>query len=414
MKKNISCRKEIIINAIYLLLVQGWGYLIPFLIIPLLISRVGMNGFGIITYITAIVAIFKVAVCYGFDKTAVIDISSNRNDNEFVSNVFSEVIASRLFLIIAGFPIYLTIIYLVPISREHLFISISMYLLVVGEGMIPQWYYQAIGELKYLSLSRVLQKTIYSLCIYFMVTSSNELYLIPLIDGISLLLLSVIFILTPIVKSNINLKLVSFKKITKQLKNSFDVFYSNSLSILQLSINTITLGFLCGNEIVGVYSIAEKIYTAIRGLYIPIAQSILPRAADAYQKDNKRYDSIIFNSIKFYIATSFIAFVFLNLFGSEIIALISKNSEFNSDIYASLSIMSIAIFTSVIGITSMRLVIADNRKEIIKIATIATLLTIILSYPLIYLYQNVGAALCFLFVQIYILVAQVLAYKGKR
>ncbi|MBS9950504.1 oligosaccharide flippase family protein [Vibrio alginolyticus] len=414
MKKNESNLNSIITSSFYLLIVQGWGYLIPFLIIPLLISRLEMGGFGVIALLLSIVAIFKVAVSYGFDKTAVIDISSNRDNNVRLSQIFSEVLTTRICLILLSFPIYLLIILLMPVTREHIFVSLLMYLVVAAEGIIPQWYYQGIGDLRSLSISRVLQKTTYGTIIYFWVLSPNDLYLIPIIDGLTLVILSLVFLIKPIYRNEIKLTRVTRKGISIQLKRSFDVFISNVFSIIQISTNTIVLGYVCGNDIVGMYAIAEKIYTAIRGLFIPITQAILPRAAKAYYKDKMEYNRIIISSTISYILLSIIGVLFITIYGDSIISVVSKNEDYNNKINDILSLMSIAMLTSVIGISSMKLIVEEKRLEIIKISVSATLINLIIIYPLVNHYQYTGAVLCFIFTQIYILLAQVFASRKKN
>lgn len=400
--------RTIIKNSAYLMAVQGWGYLIPLLIIPLLISRLGMDGFGVIALLGAVVGVFKVFVNYGFDKTAVIDVSNNYTNKVRLSVIFSEIITSRVLLIIIGFPFYFLIVFIIPVTNEHLKVSIMMYVIVLSEGLIPQWFYQGISDLKYISLARVFQKTMYGILIFFIVLSPDDLYIIPLIDGITLFLVSLFFLIKSIIHYEIDFKLSSINAVINQLKRSFDVFYSNLLSIIQLSINTIVLGVVSGNEIVAVYSIAEKIYTAIRGLFIPINQAILPRAAIAYSHDKPRYNQMLKISMKIYLIISILGFFGIYIYGIDVINLLSKNSVYNNQIEEVLSIISLAMPTSIIGILSMKLIISGKRKEIIKIATIATLLNILFIYPLVFFYQHNGAALCFILVQFYILTSQAL------
>lgn len=392
--------------------VQGWGYLIPLLIIPLLISRLGMTGFGIIAFLAAVVGMFKVFVNYGFDKTAVIDVSNNHTNKSLLSEIFSEVLTSRISLIIIGFPFYFLIVAIIPLTNEYMAVSIMMYLIVIGEGLIPQWFFQGISDLKYISLARVLQKTMYGVLIFFLIESPDDLFIIPLIDGITLFIVSIFFLTKAIVGYEINFKLSSIKTVVSQLKKSFDVFYANLLSIIQLSINTIVLGIVCGNEVVAIYSIAEKLYTAIRGLFMPINQAILPRAAIAYTQDKGGYNNLIRNSMKIYLLISTFGFFGIYIFGSNIISFVSKDSVYNNQIEAALSILSLAMPTAIIGLLSMKLIIAGKRKEIIKIATVATLLNLIFIYPLVLFYKHNGAALCFLLVQFYTLAIQ--AFENRK
>jgi len=70
--------------------------------------------------------------------------------------------------------------------------------------------------------------------------------------------------------------IVSFKSIESQLRNGWPIFFSNLAGYGSLNINLVILGLIAPPNLLGFYSIAERIYLAVRSLPVVIYQTVFP------------------------------------------------------------------------------------------------------------------------------------------
>ena len=150
------------------------------------------------------------------------------------------------------------------------------YLIVFGDLLFPLWFFQGIENMKMITYLQISYKTIFVLLVLIFVNNKDDFLLVPLLDSVGAILIG--FFSIYYIKQKYHLKFIFIKYdlIYKELKDGWHIFLSRITVILYTSINTFVLGLLTNNELVGIYSIAEKIYMAIRGLLNPFVKAIFP------------------------------------------------------------------------------------------------------------------------------------------
>ena len=83
-----SYSKRLVSNFIALGIVQGTNFLLPIIVIPFVISRIGTDGFGAVSVVQVIMMFFTNVSDYGFNLTATRDVSINREKNDLLSKNF--------------------------------------------------------------------------------------------------------------------------------------------------------------------------------------------------------------------------------------------------------------------------------------------------------------------------------------
>ena len=170
------------------------------------------------------------------------------------------------------------------------------------------------------------------------------------------------------------------------------------------SLNTFVLGILTNNESVGYYSIAEKIYMAIRGLFTPIVQALFPFLSKKYLDDKTQYYKIIKKiSISYFLILILLTFV-VNIFSIDIINLITGKVVIES--VEVLKILSLSLIFGIGSLYSSFLVIKAEGKVLSKITFLSMLINVILVYPSISIFGIYGLAYQFVIVQFFQAVLQ--------
>lgn len=390
--------KSIINNIFSLLILQGSKYVIPIILLPYLIRTLGIETFGLLAFITATINILRGISSYGFDFSATKQISLERDNKEKISEIFSSIIFAKLLISILSFLMMCLMCFFIDKVQENFILFIFGFLIIFGEAIFPTWFFQGIEKMKIITYLTIIYKSIFMFLVILTVKNSNDLYLVLLLDSIGSILIGIYSLYFVKKYYKINIFLPKSNQIYFQLKNGWHIFLSRITVILYSTFNTFLLGILSTNEIVGFYSIAEKIYMAIRGLLNPIVQAFFPFLAKKFKESEIIYLSIV---KKLLVIVSFLLLVFsitTYYFSSDIILLISGKYIVESQNI--LQIFSISLFFALGSFFSIFLIIKSKEKELSKITFISMFINLIFVYPVIYFFNIEGLAYLFLIIQI--------------
>ena len=399
MSKNI-----IVKNTISLLILQGSLYIVPLIILPYLVRVLGIETFGLLAFATATISFFRGVVEYGFNLSATKEIADNKNNAEKISELFSSVLISKFLLSIFCLLILSILVISFDIFLRNWELFFISFLIIFGDLLFPLWFFQGIENMKMITYLQITYKAIFVLLVLLFVNSKDDFLLVPLIDSLGAVIIG--FFSIYYIKQKYNLKFVLVKQniIFKQLKDGWHIFLSRITVILYTSLNTFVLGLMTNNELVGIYSIAEKIYMAIRGLLNPFVQAIFPYLVRKY-KENKIEYLITSKRISIGYAITLIVFsIGTYIFSDYLFYLIS--GKYNIDGQEILKIFAISIIFAIGPLFSNLLIIKGRSKILTKITFICMLVNLIFIYPLIYKFNIYGLTYLFLTVQFVQLILQ--------
>ncbi|MGF1788257.1 oligosaccharide flippase family protein, partial [Photobacterium swingsii] len=286
--------KKVINNFLSLSILQALNYVLPLITLPYLIQVLGVDKFGLVTFSASLALYFNVIADYGYKLTAPRDIAQNRNCLDTINEIVSVVLVSKLILLVFGFIVYFIIVF----SVESFWIESKIYMLsflvVVSQSMIPVWFFQGMEDMKYVTVINVITKAIFLILVFLFIKSEGDVYLLPLFTAVGFILTS----LFCFYKMKVKYKYIFIKPTLTGLKNSFTngfhIFVGNASTSLYTNTNIFLLGVLTTTSVVGYYSVAEKIVSAIAGLFIPLNQALYPYLSKKYIFDNKSFSPIIY------------------------------------------------------------------------------------------------------------------------
>jgi PST family polysaccharide transporter len=79
-------------NFLSLTALQGINYLVPLITFPYLVRVLGVDQFGLFSFIMAIILYAEIITDYGFDLSATKHIALERDNPQKVNEIFSSVI----------------------------------------------------------------------------------------------------------------------------------------------------------------------------------------------------------------------------------------------------------------------------------------------------------------------------------
>ena len=391
-------------NFGYLSLLQIAGYIFPLITMPYLARVIGVEGFGKIAFASAIVVWFQTVADWGFNYTATRDVAKNRDDKEKVSEIFSNVLWARCLLMILSFLLLVLVIYIVPTLRENYAVILVTFLLVPGHIMFPDWFFQAMERMKYITILNLLSKLLFTILVFVFIKEKNDFILQPLFTSLGFLLSGMIAMYIILSKWKVKLKWPSSKKIFKTIKESTDVFINNIMPNLYNSFSVMLLGFYGGPVSNGLLDAGSKFVNISQQFMTVISRTFFPFLSRRIDKHNS------FAILNILIAVIFSCLLFIF---APIVIKLFFTEDFISAITV-LRIMSISVLflslSSVYGTNYM--IIQGFEKQLRNITFFSSLIGFIISFPLIYFFDYIGAAITIVVTRG--ILGLSITYKAKR
>lgn len=271
-------RNKLSLNFIYISLSQIVNYVFPLLTFPYLVKVLGLNGFGLYTFATSFVGYFQLIVDYGFNIIGIKKIAEGKKTTRVNTEVYSSIFFTRMILMLICFILFLTIVLLFSEFRKEFYLYIFSFCTIFTQILIPFWFYQAVEEMKFISIINTISKIISTVLIFFLVKSPDDVEIIPLLYTFSTIVVGVLSY--KIIKSKfhvvIDFRYLNIRNIRKYLIDGWHFFVSN----ISISLYTNTLIFALGlfgtKEQVAYFSIPNKIVGILRMAFEPITQTLFP------------------------------------------------------------------------------------------------------------------------------------------
>ena len=394
--------KRLLSNFISLFTLQGLNYILPLITLPYLVRVLGVEIFGLLAFATATVTYFNILTDYGFNLTATKKIALYRENKDKVVEIFSAVMSVKILLMIVSFLLLTLLVFSVAKFTSHWELYLLSFGAVIGQVFFPVWFFQGMEKMKYITYLNILAKVIFTVAIFFFVQSKEDAYVVPLLTSLGALI-SGFFSLIIIKKQfKVSFKFQKLSTLNFYRKEAHHIFISN-IAISLYTVSTVfILGLLTNNSIVGVYSAADKLIQAVKGLMGPVSQTIYPFIS---RKVNESAEACL-NFIRYILFSVGLVFGLLSLFiffFADMLILLLLGEQYSESIEI-LRIMSVLpcliALSNVFGIQTM--VVFSRNKPFTLILVLGSILSFILSFILVPTYQAVGSAYSVVIVETFI------------
>lgn len=379
--------KTLATNFGYLSLLQLASYFFPLITMPYLARTIGAEGFGKIAFAHAIMVWFTTIADWGFNFTATRDVAKNRDDKDKVSEIFSNVLWARLFLTLLSFVALSLLVYFIPKLRENADVIFVTFLLIPGHIMFPDWFFQAIERMKYITILNLLSKTFFTIAVFIFVKEKSDYVIQPLLSSCGFLISGLIAMYFILVKWKYKLRRPSLKQIINAIKGSTDVFINNIMPTFYNAFSTVLLGFVGGDIATGILDAGKKVVAICEHILLVLSRTFFPFLA---RRGDKHH---VYEKISLAISSSMAICLFIF---APLIINILFTPEFKEAVVV-LRIISISILSySMKNVYSFNyMILRGYEKQSRNIMIICSLIGFILSFPLVYMFSYIGASIVY-------------------
>lgn len=377
-------------NFISLSALKLVGYVFPLITLPYLARVIGVEKFGEIAFAAAIIIYFQTIVDFGFNYTAVRDIARCRDDLSSVSRIFSSIMFCRVILMLISFAIMMLCIYIIPSFYENRIILLLTFLYIPGYLLVPEWFFQAMEQMNYITLMNLLSKSLFTILVFIIIKEKNDYLYQPVLTALGYFVSGIISVALIIRKFKIKFIIPSFREILITIKGSWNMFISLFLPNLYTNFSVILLRSYGGVVATGLYSSGYKFIDLVDQLSMVLSRTFYPYLARRLDK-HAMY-------VKISGAISVLASLFL-FFGADLLTKIFYTNEFAESAIV-VKIMAICpFFLFLMNTYGPNYLVLVNKENILRnIILFCSLGGFILSWIIVTNYSYKGVAITIAFV----------------
>lgn len=377
--------KVLISNFMYLSLLQVAGYVFPLITFPYLARTIGVERFGEIAFALAILSYFQTVVDYGFNFTATRDVAQNRNNTVIVSQIFSNVLWARCFLLFVMLLPFVVIVF----SIEKLFLMkkllFATFLLLPGHILFPQWLFQGLEKMKYITILNVISKLIFTIAVFLVIKKESDYMYQPILTSLGFIVSGIISFYIIVVRWRIKILAPNYKQIRDTIKKSTDVFINQLFPNLYNSFSILLLGIFGGQYANGIFDAGSKLANVVIQFFSVISRVFFP----FFSRDRCQHKMYA----KYCMLLAGVVALVLFIMAPWLIRVF-----FTEEFMSSVPVLRIVVFSIFFLVMSdvfgTNYLIVSGHDKIIRNITIGvSLIGFIIAVPLVYFYSYIGAAM---------------------
>ncbi|KJN47969.1 RfbX protein [Enterobacter hormaechei subsp. steigerwaltii] len=348
--------KKLLKNIASLGLMQVVNYVLPILIMPFLVVKIGISNVGLLATFTAIAAYMQIVIDYGFNLSATRDIAKDGYTNERASVVTSSVLTIKLFFSLLFIILSLLALELIPEWRVYTLPFMITVGIAVFQSMFPVWHFQAAEKMHFITACNSIPKLVSAGMVFIFVATPNDAWKVQACFMAGAVVSFIVSMIVLYVKFDFKID-VSVSQCRRQLQDGFSIFVARAASGLYKNFNVLILGLFAGTAAVGAYSIAERILRSAQMVQNVVGDTLYPSFARGFTGDKgffrRSAERYRWHIISFYAVASVSIFLLSGLIGE----LIGRTSA--EEVSSCLRIMSAAFFfgglnyvCAILGLTS--------------------------------------------------------------
>lgn len=377
--------KTLATNFTYLSILQIVGYVFPILTLPYLARVIGVTKFGEIAFAAAVIVYFQTVVDWGFMFSATRDVARNRDDIDKVSQIFSNVMWSKIVMMIISFVILLVLIIFIPTFSKISTLLLINFCIIPGQIMFPDWLFQGLEKMKYITILNLFARSIFTAAIFIFIKEESDYILQPLLLSLGLIISGIIAMYMIIFRWKIKLYKPNVDQIKSTIKGGADLFINQLAPNLYNSFSVILLGFLGGPASTGRLDSGAKFINMSTQFMAVIPRTFYPFLSRKIDKHTLYAKVNIWLSI----LISIILFV-----SAPLLVKIFLTSEFTGAVNV-IRIMSLSVFfltlCSIYG--SNYLILMGQERVLRNLTIISSVIGFAIAIPMVYFYDYIGVAI---------------------
>lgn len=377
-----------------------FAVLVPLVMVPYASRVLGPTGIGSVQYTQSWVSYFSLIAGLGISSYAIREGSKIRDDIVALGKFSTEMVGiSIISTALSGILFALFLIFFKQIEEYRLLLVICG-LSIFGTGLNTEWVCTIFEDYDYISKRSIAFQLIAVLILFIAVRKSSDVVAYAAV---------LIFptIATTIVNAFYSKRNISWQidkrtfSLAKHLKAIICIFGVSMASTIYLSLDSTMLGYIRGDESVGLYTAASRLTKSVLGLITASCTVFLPRLSYYAGKNQKEeFQDLVSRAMSILLLVAIPCAAGLFVLAKQTIVIFSGQGFIAAEV--SMKILAInLIFSSIDGFLAWQVLIPMNKESVVLIATIiGSIADFIFNYMFIPIAGVSGAALATLLAEV--------------
>ena len=381
--------------------VQAISSLAQLVVVPHVISKIGVDGYGMVSVAQVLMFFLSVITDYGFNQTATRDIALNRDNRSRLSEIFSATLASKLFLCLVCLIILLMLIAGIPFFRSHTQLYLTAFTFVLGQALMVNWFFLGLEKMQFITYLTLVARLLFALLVFIFIRERGDAHLFLLFLGGGNVVAGLISILWARRMAGLTWKRPSRALVWHELKEGWHYMLSHLSNSSCHYANIFILRIFTGDLVVGFYSIAERVYFSIKQVFAVFSQAVYPKVCILLAENRRQAFSFLRQVYLPFLAMISAGCVFLFIEAKEVIRLFIPDPATSSVLY--LRYFCLIAWVVCLNIPATLLLLAmDQKRAYLSVYSAAAVINILANMLLVQYLEAKGTVLAVLITELFI------------
>lgn len=379
--------KVLIGNFFSLSALQLVGMLLPLITLPYVLRVIGLEKYGLIALALSLVAYFNSIVDFSFRITATRDVAVFRNSPKKLNLIYSKVTTVKAIFLTLSLILLTLIIIIYPPFYEEKFIFFSASLSLIGYMLFPEWFFQGIEKMKYITIINITVKIVFALSVFVFIREESDYKIYPLMTCLGLFFSGIAGQFVLIKKYKIKYYKISFKRIRSTISANMPIFINQFVPNLYNNSGGFLLGIFGAPALLGLYTAIRKIIDLAVTLLNIVSRVFFPylnKKKSAFNLYKRLMFSLTIIGVTLLIISNQLIFWYFDITSPYAIWV--------------LILLALSLFgNTAYDVFGLNYFIVNNQDKLVMKNTVwVSLIGFLITIPLIYFYNIIGASLSLL------------------
>ena len=275
MDNNPIKKNSLSSNTVSLMSIQLVSYVLPLILVSFLTRTIGIETYGLFAFGMSFFALAVVCTDFGIELYAPILIPRIAEKKEKIE----EFIGATYIL---KFSLFFILSFIVLAFQEFAFLNkdyqeVLLFFLVPIAGMTlqPTFFFMGLEKMSMITLPYVVSRVFYVVFVLIFIKFPEDLKILVMIFGCSQLISALIGVII-IFNYGYKIRRPSKRFFIEVLEGSSGYFFSRISGTAYSSGGSFFLGLVALPSLVAYFALAELVFRAMQGLFVPIQQALIP------------------------------------------------------------------------------------------------------------------------------------------
>lgn len=266
---------KILENYSYMTALQIASALIGFIIYPIVIRRIGAEGYGLYAFTLSIVLYFQIVIDGGLNFPAVRAVSENRDNPHRLSEIVSSVLVTKSILFVGMALAATFVVYCIPMLRVHWILFGIIFIQNSIDILFPQWYFQGMKQMKVPAIINFICRLLQIPLVVWLIQDETDLILYAgIVSGT--MLMGAIYAMGYMLTHGIHLHMPKWSQIKSLCRDGWPFFLTDLAGNIKERVLTNLIGVYLGMREVAIYDLATKVVQIPRLFTQSINKALFP------------------------------------------------------------------------------------------------------------------------------------------